>query len=332
MTEVNFSEAVEIYEQYFHNHTPASFHPNYVQMDALRDNNLKPIYFVYQEQDEYFYHAFHCSVIPNTMFIDIQSPYGYGGAILTTDDPVFLQHAWLAYEIWCKDHNVLVEFIRFHPLLPSNHYIGDVFLNRQTIYIETQNDDLFTCYETRVRTAIRKAQRLGLSVEWTSAADDYNIFEKIYRDTMKRLQADEYYYFSTDYFNAAQNWQDCRLALCKLDDEVLAASMFLESPYVMEYHLSCSTEQGRKFGASNLLVHEAANYAKFKGIPYVHLGGGTDNRSDNPLLFFKAGFSSHSAQSNLGRKIFFPNEYMEMKQAWEAEHQKPAEWILFYRS
>jgi hypothetical protein len=332
MTEVAYSKAVEIYDQYFRNQTPASFHPTYVQIDALRDVRLKPTYFIYQEQDSYFYHAFHSCPIPNSKFIDIQSPYGYGGAIMTSYDPGFRQNAWLAYENWCKDQGVLVEFIRFHPLVSHEHYFGDVLFNRKTIYINTQVVDLFQQYALQMRTKIRKAYKNGLTVKWTNLEGDYTSFIKIYYDTMSRVQAKEYYYFPNDYFVAAARWNSCKLAICTLDNEILSAVLFLESPYLLEHHLSGSTEKGRQLGAANLLTHEGGIYAKGQGIPYLHLGGGTDSNPDNSLLQYKSRFSKESSKSYLGKKVFFPDEYSGMKKAWEMEHQKTAEWILFYRN
>jgi len=108
-----------------------SLHPDYVCADALRDPNLRPDFFVFQDGGEVCYHSVHLSQAPGTELYDAQSHYGYGGPVASTPHEAFLSEAWSAYRTWYKERRVLAEFIRFHPLLENwRFYEGEVIDNR----------------------------------------------------------------------------------------------------------------------------------------------------------------------------------------------------------
>ena len=53
-------------------------------------------------------------------YYDIQSPYGYGGPIATTSSPDFWIEAKLEFNKWAKGNRVVVEFLRFHPIINND--------------------------------------------------------------------------------------------------------------------------------------------------------------------------------------------------------------------
>ncbi len=59
------------------------------------------------------------------------------------------------------------------------------------------------------------------------------------------------------------------------------------------------------------------------------LGGDTDKRVDNPFLFFKKGFSKHTASFKIGEKIHRPDVYEQMKREWRKVHGAEQERVLF---
>ena len=86
----------------------------------------------------------------------MQSAYGYGGPVASTTDPAFLQSASAVWKDWCQEKKVLVEFIRFHPLLENwRFFSGDIFDDRMTVWIDLAVPGLMAQYTTRVRTAVR---------------------------------------------------------------------------------------------------------------------------------------------------------------------------------
>lgn len=330
--QVNVDTAIDYYYRLPDHLRFPSYHPNYVIADANRESDTQPVFFVYAEGYDFYYNAFHMSTVTGTNYVDIQSPYGYGGPIATTEDEIFLSKAWQAYCVWCSEKNVLVEFIRFHPVLGNEiYYHGKCCYDRLTVWIDLDRKNLLSSYSVRVRTAIRKAVKSGLTVEWCEIEDFLQIFPELYRETMKHLHADEFYLFSDQYFDEIKKIPKIHFALCKLDGEPIAGAIFLVDDYEMEYHLSAANALGKKLSATNLILHEAALLGQQFGCKVLHLGGGTDTRTDNSLLFFKTGFSKEQRVFNIGYYIHQPDLYQRMKEQWQQQNGNVKSRVLFYR-
>jgi lipid II:glycine glycyltransferase (peptidoglycan interpeptide bridge formation enzyme) len=256
--------------------------------------------------------------------------------VASTCDPEFLRAASTEWGGWCRDSRVLVEFIRFHPLLQNWRFFGgDVFDDRATVWIDLSIADLMTQYTTRVRTAIRKAVKTGLRVEWWNATEFLGVFPALYADTMSAIGAGDEYFFPPAYFerllsNTAAN-DAAWMAVCRDDRQILAGAIFLPGAEMVEYHLSAANVEGKSRGATNLILHEAARRGQQAGKRQLHLGGGSNAAPDNPLLFFKAGFSSQRARFRIGRQIHEPRAYAALKADWDGRHGTCSNRILFYR-
>lgn len=307
-------------------------HPYYVITDALRDRDLEPVFFIYKDGGEIFYYAFHLGKVQGTCFYDIQAPYAYGGPLSSTLDAGFLAKAWQHYFSWCQEKNILAEFVRFHPLLENwRYYPGEIQDMRETVWLDLQQEDFFPSYTTRVRTAIRKAQKNELRVEWINAEYFYRTFVDLYTQSMNRLHADQFYYFPTEYFRKLQDWRQSYLAFCWKGEELLGAALFLKQAHIMEYHLSATSQEGKQWSATNLLLHQAAIMAQEMGCKVLHLGGGTDNQANNQLLFFKSGFSRQRASFRIGKIIHAQEAYRKMQSDWQDRYGHCNDKTLFYR-
>lgn len=332
MPQVTYQTALEVFERFNDLQKAPSLHPYYIVADAKRDPALEATFIVYEGDEAFTYHGLHLKKIEGTRYYDMQSPYGYGGLIASSDDRAFLSQAWSEQTAWCQEHKVMVEFIRFHPLLKNwRYYEGEVFYNRQTVWLDLTNENLLMSYSTRARTAIRKALKNGLQVEWWGRDDFLPVFLNIYHGVMQELDAENMYYFNPEYYHSLFSWDQAKLAVCKVNDDIVGIAVFLVGPGIMEYHLAGANSLGKKLSAHNLLIHEAALYGQRAGCAIMHLGGGTDAGPDNPLLFFKSSFSNLRADFKIGRNIFLPEAYQAMKEAWEREHCKPANRVLYYR-
>ena len=330
--QADYNTAIKAFGQLPDEQKSPYLHPYYVITDALRDRDLEPVFFIYKDGGEVFYYAFHVGKVQGTSLYDIQAPYAYGGPLSSTLDAAFLAQAWQYYFSWCQEKKILAEFVRFHPLLENwRYYPGEIQDMRATVWIDLQQEDFFPSYTTRVRTAIRKAQKNELRIEWVNDEYSYQIFVDLYIRAMNRLEADQFYYFPTEYFRKLQDWCQSYLAFCWKGEGLLAAALFLKQAHIMEYHLSATNREGSQFGATNLLLHQAAIKAQELGCRVLHLGGGTDNRADNPLLFFKSGFSRQRASFKIGKIIHAPEAYKNMQIDWQDRYGQCKDRILFYR-
>jgi len=329
---LNFDEAVKIFERLDNTITAPSLHPCYVMADARRDDRLSPLFFVFADGGEIFYHGFHLSPIEGSSFFDIQSPYGYGAPVATSDNEEFLIKAWAAYSSWSMENRILAEFVRFHPLLENWRYFnGNIIKDRETVWIDLSIDLPLSSYSTRVRTAIRKAIKNGLQIEWWNSADFIKVFPAFYDRLMSELDATDFYHLPEEYFQILLNWNKIYNAVCIFENQIVAGAVFFHNHYIMEYHLSAANAPGKKFSATNLLLHEAALLGQKLGCKYLHLGGGTDSSPDNSLLFFKSGFSKQKASFRIGTRINFKKQYEQMRKEYLCRYGKIPTNFLFYR-
>lgn len=300
----NYDYAVSIFEKLPpHTKTP-SYHPYYIKMDALRDKNLIPVFFIVEQHGDVFYHGLHVKKLEGERF-SLLSPYGYGGPLASTDDPQFLHYAWQAWRTWQQANTYQEEIFRFHPLLQNwNKYHGQPRDVRQTVWIDLTSDDLMSSYRSGRRSDIRKAMKASLRVEWLTAENFVEPFKAIYESRMQILGAKDFYFFPDEYYQSLASWQNSKLAVCKQQDEIVAASIFLIQPgHLMEYHLSGATPEGQRLSAVSLILHEAAMLGKRLGCCKLHLGGGTTNDLDDPLFFFKSGFSKLRGQYKIAMPL-----------------------------
>lgn len=304
--------------------------PAYSAADAQRNPALTPIWFVWREGQHFWLHGVHRAHVPDSNWMDIQSPYGYGGPLTNCEDGDFLSRAWKAWREWCRSEGILAEFLRFHPLANnSRFYSGTVRDDRQTVAISLASTPL-DGYSVRVRTAVRKAIKSGVEAHWLPAKAHAAEFASFYRAGMKHIGADASYLFGDSYFSVLMDLPGVRLLVCQRDKHWLAAGLFLQDEQVMEYHLSASTPEGKVLSATNLLLHHAAETGYTAGLNWLYLGGGTDNRTNNSLLFFKKGFSKHHFAFRIGWQVFDSATYEALRNTWQTHHSLSSR-ILFYR-
>jgi len=309
----------------------ATLSPAYVIADARRAEGLEPCFVGTDGPDGVWLHGGHLCAIDGTDMVDFQSPYGYGGPLSDGNDTAWLAARAQDYDRWCRDNHILVEFVRLHPMMAAQlPYPGTATPDRECVHIALDLADIRERYETRARTAIRKAEKSGVIVEQAPVEAIVTRFAEFYRDGMQLIGASAFYLFNDAYFEALAEIPGVTLLVASLDGEWLAASLFFRGPRVWEYHLSASTAQGRKLCAANLVIDRAAHTAAQVGATSLFLGGGTNRAPDNPLLFFKAGFSPARVPFRIGSWAHMPDVYARMRA--DRAHEATRERVLFYRS
>lgn len=331
---VSRNEALAVFEAFEPRRTPPSLHPDYLIADATRDPSARPVFFVHRDGKDSFYHPFLMRPVPGTDFSDIESAYGYGGPLSTSDDPAFLERAHQEYLAWCRHENVLVEFVRFHPLLENwRWYRGEISDNRQTVWIDLRHSDLLASFDKQLRYDIRATAKLGLTTRIFQGdlTDGIKHFIDMYHNTMSRLNAVPFYFFSDEYFNNIASIPGVFLVLTFDSNKPMAGALFLSSGSTVEYHLSASEQTNTSNGATKLLIHDACHYAKCNGYSKLHLGGGTKPGENNKLFFFKSRFSRNRATFFVGKIIHNMAAYNELRNKSAKSNETISPFTIFYR-
>ena len=189
------------------------------------------------------------------------TPYGYGGPVATGADPPVADF-WRGYGDWCSENGVVSTFFRFHPLFANEGLVPEsvqVEPIGPTVGWRLDQPDLFKGMHGSHRTACRKALKEGVAVDAREGPGDLSAFSALHDETMRRVGADDFYFFGPEYYEALAGLGE-RLVVfdAVADGDLVASALCFGSPPWLHYHLGATAEAGRELGASSLLLFEAA--------------------------------------------------------------------------
>jgi len=184
-----------------------------------------------------------------------------------------------------------------HPLLnralPDG--IGTLVRHGETVSVDLSQSVEALWHDTRprYRTAINQSIRAGYVPRVDNDDTGFDAFKGLYRATMIRKSAAEFYMFDDTYFDRLRDALGERLVIgvVELDGVVAAAAMFVETCGIVQYHLSGTDERFATHAPTRLLHHFFIRWARERGDRWLHLGGGRGGANDS-LMQYKAGFSS----------------------------------------
>jgi hypothetical protein len=230
---------------------------------------------------------------------DLASPYGYPAPLYTHPQNseligVFLNAFRCAADKLCA----CSVFLRLHPLFGGPVGVRMPFSaclrHGETVSIDLTRpeDELWRQTRPDHRRGIRRLEELNfapLMDDWSL----YGEFARMYRQTMVRLGADEYYHFSDDYFGDLKASLGDKLHLCSVvspEGRLAASGLYTTVDGVIEGHLAGSDPSYYRLAPTKLMQHFVGLWGKQRGCRVLHLGGGVGAQRDS-LFEFKAGFS-----------------------------------------
>lgn len=266
-------------------------------------------------------------------YFDAISPYGYPGPLIyceTDQDQEkerFVLESLKAFQQICQSNGIISVFVRFHPILSPlfNAYMlyGCLVRHGETVSIDLtlSEEEMWRQIRYDHRSGIKKLRSLGHSVGIDSEWVFFEDFLQIYWQSMERCQADDYYYFSAEYFTQLREALGEHLHLCivQMDEQVACAGLFTEFNGIVQYHLSGTRNNFMKRYPSKLMLDYMRRWAKERGNKFLHLGGGVGGHADS-LFQFKAGFSKVRHSFYTWRFITDKSIYAEMVRQWEIKN------------
>ena len=276
-------------------------------------------------------------------FYDFETAYGYGGPISNTDDAEWINKALCCMQAFLKEERYICGFIRFHSLLENASLCEkqiNTFFDRNTVAIKTNLPEAEIWADqitSKNRNMIRKAEKNELiyKAEYDFASIDE--FITLYNTTMRRLKAEDFYFFNNNYYkDFVDKFQGkAFLGTVRKEGKLICAALFMYSGNYGHYHLEGSNHDYSNLAANNLLLWKTALELGKLGVKEFHLGGGYNSDTNNSLLKFKKSFSNNLKKFYIGKWIFNPNKYMELKKSWSEKYpekvNKYGRLLLCYR-
>lgn len=250
-------------------------------------------------------------------YYDLTSPYGYPGILF--DRPVFphqLNDVIRRFKNDAGEHNYITTFIRMNPIINPFSWQQDDLI-RQRYHGFTITVPLFESfqiirkgYSQNHRKNIRQLNNDGFTFSINSHCSCKE-FISIYIQTMDRLNASDYYYFSEDYFHSLFEILDDKLLLALVhspDGKAVSGGLLTDFNGIIQSHLTATRTAYLEHAPSKLLFDGIIQQAVNMERKWLHLGGGLNSREDS-LYRFKKGFSPIKNQFSTLRIIHDKQRY-----------------------
>jgi hypothetical protein len=262
---------------------------------------------------------------------DATSVYGYTGPVCSHADvpDAVAHHFQMALRGWLRDLRVMNVFSRLHPLLPQRALLaglGDFAVSRTvsidlTLPLDVQRSGI----RRRYREAINRLRRNGVTCVEDEDGSYLREFCRIYHETMRRVGAAEWYFFPLSYFERLREGLGPRLHLfvCLHAGKAVCACLFVACHGILQYHLGGTRDDALNLAPMKLLIDDVRRWATAQGLRVLHLGGGTTASLDDPLLFFKRGFSERVHEFAAWKWVVIPelhHRLCEAKAHWNEQH------------
>ncbi len=254
-------------------------------------------------------------------YYDIVTPYGYGGPLAenVSDITQLMAEYKTAFGQYCKDHNIICEFIRFHlfdNVDVREHYYGETLHLLDNVVVNTEGDfetDIWMRYEHKVRKNVKKALNNGLEIVIENNLDHLFGFLDIYNSTMDRNNADSYYYFGAKYFeDIAKFLPDNYMYFHVFKDGKIASTelVLCSEDYAYSFLGGTFTEY-YEFRPNDFLKNEIIKWCNQTGRKKFILGGGY--HKDDGIYRYKRCFTPDpDVPFYVGRFIFDNEVYNQM--------------------
>ncbi len=257
---------------------------------------------------------------------DIISPYEYSYPISNIKDSDECNSLFIklfdSVGNYCKNNNIISEFIRFDPFLSNYNCIKSSYIIRKScdnIYIDLRKDigEIWKSFHSSAKKNIKRAISSDLKFLHANKTDEnINLFIKLYRSSMQRLKAYDYYYFSDEYFTRLI--QECEGAslffIRDKNNRTVAASILLYYEDVAHHHLTGYISEVTSFRPNDYMIYSLIQWAKIHNLNYLHLGGGSES-----ICNFKSKFSDLKIPFYIGCRIHNEEIYQLLCDMWRKE-------------
>lgn len=259
------------------------------------------------------------------------TPYGYGGPLIMECDnqnkKELVKEFEAAFGVYCRENRIVSEFVRFHPvLLNAEDFSGcyDLTLRRRTTgtNLKDYEDPVKSEFSKSKQKSIRKSLEAGVSFKVTQNPDSLESFKEMYHSTMMRKQADEVYFFDSEYFRKLLQYLGEHVLLVEVEFEGEVIGMGLNFIYgkIIHIHLSGTDENSHHLAPSVMLRYALVKWGKDNGIDLIHEGGGKSGSPDDPLYVFKKQFGRNTDFDYfVGSKVWDEKLYKVLYHSGEAE-------------
>ena len=299
-----------------------------------------PILIKYSDGDNSLVLPLIIRAIENSDYKDATSVYGYAGILtLHLNGNFDKENFHKELNAFFKDYKIVSVFSRLHPFLENQESLleglGTITTRGKVVYIDL-NDTLENqrkMFNKRMKTYLNKSRKTCTVIE-SKLKSDLDSFIDLYHENMKRVGADESYFFDNSYFYQLVGTEDfnTKLMLCIHDETqtIIGGALFMEKGSIVQYHLSGLNEEFNDLNAIKLIIDEIRIKKSNRNFKYLNLGGGRGSDEDS-LFAFKRCFSKNFKDFKIWKYIVNENAYrMLVEDQFESSLESVVENTSFF--
>jgi lipid II:glycine glycyltransferase (peptidoglycan interpeptide bridge formation enzyme) len=288
------------------------FYHTYDYHYLSKKEDESPILIKYTEGKSVIVFPLLIRVIENTNYKDATSVYGYSGLLnLNIDDNFNKDNFHKELNAFFKESKIVSVFSRLHPFIEHEKKLlqglGTIVTLGKVVYIDLTDtiENQRAKYNRRLKTYLNKSRKL-CTIIIADTKEHIETFIDLYHDNMKRVDADDYYFFENAYFNQILSSEDfdAELKLCMHNEtqRIIGGALFIKKGEIVQYHLSGLYEENFDVDPIKLMIDEMRIKATEEGFKYFNLGGGRGSSEDS-LFRFKTSFSKDFKEFKLWKHI-----------------------------
>ena len=257
---------------------------------------------------------------------DITGLYGRGGLVQDVNDKDELNAFHSAFREYCIDVGILCSFDRFHPKL-ENHLFTDKLTKLYDIgdfvvlSLEESIEQIESQFKHNHRKSIKKAERQNVSFFYEENLGHLDDFLTIYKSTLKRNNANNFYYFEDKFYQEIQkNLQgNFIFYYAMVDSKIISCELVLFDSLFAHSYLGGTLADYMPYGANVFLKREIIRDIKKRNVLYYLLGGGVNK--DDGIYKYKLWFApSGSCKSYIGGVIYNQKSYNDLKKYMDSKN------------
>ncbi|WP_430468506.1 GNAT family N-acetyltransferase [Winogradskyella ouciana] len=299
----------------------SDFYHTYDYHQLSKSNDEYPILIKYADGQTSLLIPLLLRDIDNSDYKDATSVYGYAGPLVQHIDENFnVDDFQDEFNQFLQKNNIVSVFSRLHPYIEHQESIlkglgtitalGNVVNIDLTDTIENQRAK----FSRRLKTYLNKSRR-SCTVIKGNIDEHLDDFIRLYHENMRRVDADDSYFFTNEYYRQILSSEDyeSELSLCvhTESEEIIGAAMFMKKGDIVQYHLSGLSEEHFELNPIKLVIDEMRIKSTEEGYKYFNLGGGLGSNEDS-LFRFKSSFSKDFKEFKIWKYIVNENVYKEL--------------------
>ncbi|MGE3062535.1 MAG: hypothetical protein AB7T10_02755 [bacterium] len=260
-----------------------------------------------------------------------ETPYGYGSFWTNTSDEVFINEFFASFYAEMSKRGCVAGLIRYNPfvILPKTELVKNEYVREVVCVDLTQN--YLKNVKRRTLGDINRAKKHEINLKISTEEEDFIEFENIYKELMTEKNAEKELLFGVDYFRKLSKLKNSMLVCARRENELIGGASFLFGAEMSYYHLSAVREKKRYPGLSSLILSIGIEKVQEMKGKKILLGGGTTSAKDDPLLFFKEGFSPIKFPFCIGKMTIDEKEYRELTSKHDVQYPHSKRLFLRYK-